>query len=72
MQYLEDVWYCAALAKEVGAAPLPRTICERPVVLFRTESGRAAALEDRCAAAPLVIDRNLSLISLSHDRGAVQ
>ena len=49
MHYLEDVWYCAALATEVSAVPLARTVCDKPIVLFRTESGRTAALEDRCA-----------------------
>jgi vanillate O-demethylase monooxygenase subunit len=46
--YLRDLWYCAALASEVTPAPMRRIICERPIVLFRTESGRVVALEDRC------------------------
>lgn len=49
MHYLDDVWYCAALASEISAKPLARTICEKPIVLFRGESGRVAALEDRCS-----------------------
>jgi phenylpropionate dioxygenase-like ring-hydroxylating dioxygenase large terminal subunit len=38
-----------ALSAEIGATPFARKICERDLVLFRTESGRCAALEDRCA-----------------------
>lgn len=49
MSYLDDVWYCGALSQELSVAPLGRVICGRPVVIFRTESGRVAALEDRCA-----------------------
>ena len=49
MKYLEEVWYCSALSKEIGAKPVGRVICEKPVVIFRTETGPIAALEDRCA-----------------------
>lgn len=49
MKYLDDVWYCGALSREVGSKPLGRVICEKPIVIFRTESGRVVALEDRCA-----------------------
>lgn len=47
--YLANRWYAAALSAELGAVPFARKICERDLVLFRTESGRIAALEDRCA-----------------------
>jgi len=47
--YLANRWYAAALSAEIGALPFARKICERDLVLFRTESGRLAALEDRCA-----------------------
>jgi len=55
--YLKDVWYCAALSREIADKPLGRIICEKPMALFRTGSGRVAALEDRCAhrQAPLSI-----------------
>jgi vanillate O-demethylase monooxygenase subunit len=55
--YLKDVWYCAALSSEIAGKPFGRIICEKPMVLFRTGSGRIAALEDRCAhrQAPLSI-----------------
>jgi vanillate O-demethylase monooxygenase subunit len=48
MAYLTDLWYCVALAGEINATPLRRIVCERPIVLFRTESGRIVGLEDRC------------------------
>jgi phenylpropionate dioxygenase-like ring-hydroxylating dioxygenase large terminal subunit len=47
--FLANRWYAAALGAEIGAAPFARKICGRDLVLFRTESGRLAALEDRCA-----------------------
>jgi vanillate monooxygenase len=46
--YLKNCWYVAAWASEVGAAPLARTICSEPVMLYRTGAGAVAALEDRC------------------------
>lgn len=47
--FLTDQWYAAALGAEIGPAPFARKICGRDLVFFRTESGRLAALEDRCA-----------------------
>lgn len=47
--FLANRWYAAALSTDVAAAPLARKICGRDLVLFRTEAGRLAALEDRCA-----------------------
>ncbi|HXS39200.1 MAG TPA: aromatic ring-hydroxylating dioxygenase subunit alpha [Stellaceae bacterium] len=46
--FLMNQWYAAALGKELGPRPLARTICDVPVVMFRTETGKAAALDDRC------------------------
>src|SRR5262245_57370493 len=46
--FIRNTWYIAAEPQEVTARPLARTILEKPVVLFRTESGKAVALEDRC------------------------
>jgi phenylpropionate dioxygenase-like ring-hydroxylating dioxygenase large terminal subunit len=46
--FLRNCWYVAAWGSEVRRAPLARTITGVPVVLFRTEAGAAAALEDRC------------------------
>jgi vanillate monooxygenase len=59
MQYLQHVWYCSALSNEVTSTPLARLICEKPIVLYRGESGKVVALEDRCAhrQAPLSLGR---------------
>ena len=43
-----NVWYIAAESRELKAKPIARTIADREVVLFRDESGKAAALFDRC------------------------
>lgn len=44
-----NCWYVAALPEEVAARPLARRILGLDLVIYRTESGRVAALEDRCA-----------------------
>lgn len=47
--FLKNVWTMAAWAHEVQAdAPLARTIAGLPLVMWRTGSGRLAALLDRC------------------------
>jgi phenylpropionate dioxygenase-like ring-hydroxylating dioxygenase large terminal subunit len=46
--FLHAHWYAAAWSREITAKPLARRILGRPVALFRTESGQAAALEDCC------------------------
>ena len=46
---LRNVWYVAALSGEVNRQPLARRLLDVPVLLYRTEAGRAVALEDRCA-----------------------
>jgi phenylpropionate dioxygenase-like ring-hydroxylating dioxygenase large terminal subunit len=47
--YVLNAWYVAAWSHEVTSEPVQRTVCELPVVLYRTETGRAVALIDRCA-----------------------
>jgi phenylpropionate dioxygenase-like ring-hydroxylating dioxygenase large terminal subunit len=46
---LRNYWYVAARAEEVTQTPLGRVLCEQPIVLFRGESGRPAALRDLCS-----------------------
>jgi phenylpropionate dioxygenase-like ring-hydroxylating dioxygenase large terminal subunit len=46
--FLLNHWYAAALRSELGGQPLARTICDLPVAMFRTASGKPVALEDRC------------------------
>lgn len=57
--FIRNSWYVAAWATEIDRAPLARRIAGTDVVLYRTEAGRAVALEDRCC------HRNLPL---SHGR----
>ena len=47
--YLRNRWYVAAWARELDDGPLGRTIMDEPVVFFRGEGGKVAALEDACA-----------------------
>lgn len=46
--FIRNTWYVAAEPQELDSGPLARTILNTPVVLFRTESGRVSALENRC------------------------
>jgi vanillate monooxygenase len=46
--FLLNQWYAAALGRELCDRPLARIFCDIPVAMFRTASGKAAALEDRC------------------------
>src|SRR5271168_1181912 len=46
---LKNQWYVAAFDDELGRTPLARTILGEDLLLFRTEAGIAAALENRCA-----------------------
>jgi vanillate monooxygenase len=57
--YLRNQWYCAALAHEIGKAPLGRVFLGEPVVMFRTADGTICALEDRCChrRAPLSLGK---------------
>jgi len=45
---LKDCWFIACTSAELKNRPLARMIQGTPLVLFRAESGRAAALVDRC------------------------
>jgi phenylpropionate dioxygenase-like ring-hydroxylating dioxygenase large terminal subunit len=47
--YPFNCWWVAAAAEEVTRRPLCRWLLEQRVVLYRTEDGGIAALEDRCA-----------------------
>jgi phenylpropionate dioxygenase-like ring-hydroxylating dioxygenase large terminal subunit len=57
--YISNTWYIAAEPPELGERPLARTLLGKPVVLFRTQSGRIVALDDRCPHrfAPLSLGR---------------
>ena len=53
--FIRNAWYVAAWADEIGETPLARRICNEPVVLFRDQQNRVAALHDMCChrGAPL-------------------
>jgi phenylpropionate dioxygenase-like ring-hydroxylating dioxygenase large terminal subunit len=55
--FLRNSWYVAAWDREVTRQPLPRTLLNEPVVLYRTEEGGAVALEDRCCHRHLPLSR---------------
>ena len=58
--FLTNCWYVVAWDYELlGGKGLARTVLEQPLVVFRGESGKAIALEDRCChrAAPLSMGR---------------
>jgi phenylpropionate dioxygenase-like ring-hydroxylating dioxygenase large terminal subunit len=57
--WMRNCWQVIAFAREVGGKPIARTVCEEPIVLYRTNSGVAVALADRCPhrLAPLSLGR---------------
>lgn len=48
MPFLKNTWYVAAHAYELDDAMVSRTICNEPVVMFRTSTGGVSAIQDRC------------------------
>ncbi len=46
---LKDFWYIAAESREVKQKPVAIAACGQRIVLFRTDDGQVAALEDRCS-----------------------
>ncbi|MCG3190240.1 MAG: Toluene-4-sulfonate monooxygenase system iron-sulfur subunit TsaM1 [Burkholderiaceae bacterium] len=58
--FLKNCWYVAAWDHElIDGRKLARTILEKPVVLYKGESGQVVALDDRCChrGAPLSMGR---------------
>jgi vanillate O-demethylase monooxygenase subunit len=59
--FVENMWYAAAWVWEVAEADnkLARTICEVPLVFYKTESQGYVALDNRCChrSAPLSLGR---------------
>src|ERR1700757_7428 len=47
--YPLNCWYVAATSDEVGRTLLGRRLLDRPVVMYRDQSGGVVALSDRCA-----------------------
>lgn len=46
--FLKNAWYVAAWDHEIGRALTPVRMLDQPIVLYRTEAGAVAALEDAC------------------------
>ncbi|MFG2502239.1 Rieske 2Fe-2S domain-containing protein [Streptomyces sp. NPDC048441] len=46
--FVRDQWYIAAYKREVGRELLGRTVLGEPILLYRTEGGRAVAMSERC------------------------
>ncbi len=46
--FVRNAWYVAGWSAEVGRDLLARTVCARPVVLYRTQDGSPVALADAC------------------------
>lgn len=46
--FLRNFWYICAWREELTRTPLQRWILNEPIALFRSESGKAAAVADRC------------------------
>jgi phenylpropionate dioxygenase-like ring-hydroxylating dioxygenase large terminal subunit len=47
--YPRRYWYVACRSGELGRRPVARRLLGTPLVLFRADGGRPAALLDRCA-----------------------
>ena len=43
-----DQWYVAAYSAEIGRELFGRTICDEPILFWRTEAGQVTAHADRC------------------------
>ncbi|MEA3301080.1 MAG: aromatic ring-hydroxylating dioxygenase subunit alpha [Pseudomonadota bacterium] len=46
--FIQNIWYVAAWADEVGSTPWPTRIIGKPLVIFRQANGDPVALEDIC------------------------
>src|SRR5690606_23944577 len=46
--FIKNAWYVAAWGNEIGRELTQRWIIGEPVVLYRTQSGKIVALDDRC------------------------
>ena len=48
MAFVQNAWYVAAWARDVGDAPMRRTVLGDDIVLYRGAGGEPVALSDRC------------------------
>ncbi|MCW1922302.1 aromatic ring-hydroxylating dioxygenase subunit alpha [Luteolibacter arcticus] len=54
---LRGHWYIACRSPQIGRGPVARTVLGEPLVIFRGQDGKAAALIDRCAHRNLALSR---------------
>jgi vanillate O-demethylase monooxygenase subunit len=47
-KYLRNAWYAASWDDELGDTPVPVTILDEPLVLYRNEAGAPVCLSDTC------------------------
>ena len=57
--FVDNMWYAAVWADEIGHQPFARTICDQPILIYRQENGDAVAIGNRCPHrfAPLNLGR---------------
>ena len=48
MPFLENAWYPAAMASEIGRTPFHRILLDRDVLLYRQEDGAPVGIENVC------------------------
>src|SRR6266436_621659 len=46
--FLKSFWYAAAWSNEIEHSLFARTICNEPMILYRTQAGIVICMEDRC------------------------
>ena len=54
---LRGHWYIACRSGQIANGPVARTVVGEPLVIFRSPTGEAAALIDRCAHRNLALSR---------------
>lgn len=56
--FVFNEWYVAAFSQDVSRELLARTILGKRLVMFRTQAGKAVAMEDRCAHRSFPLSRS--------------
>jgi vanillate O-demethylase monooxygenase subunit len=57
--FIRQQWYAAAWSHEITRTPFERTLLDEPVLMYRTESGRVAALRGLCPHRMLPLSRGI-------------
>lgn len=48
MAYLNNAWYCAGWAGDLGRTPMAKTFLDQSVLMYRREDGTPVAVSNRC------------------------